>query len=121
MDDVSMRLSFEGGDAGGVSGPRTGTGPGEHTGMCLLGIAAGVPREDVFNVKCGGGVEDRPGMGGALATIVAMLTRISCSGRHATYSKWYASPRTQTGNWTESVLADSNMSNADGLSRSKQV
>lgn len=72
MDDVSMRLSLDGGEAGGVSRPRAGTGPGEHTGMCLFGIAAGVPRDDVFSVRCGGGVDERPGMGGARATTAAI-------------------------------------------------
>ena len=75
MVDVSMMLSLEGGDDGGVSGVRAGTGPGEHTGMCLFGMAAGVPREDVFSVRCGGGVEDRAGMGGARATIAAMVVK----------------------------------------------
>jgi hypothetical protein len=44
MDDVSMRLSCRGGEAGGVAG----SPPGEHTGMCLLGIAVGVPRVEVL-------------------------------------------------------------------------
>lgn len=73
-DDVSIRQSLEGGDAGGVSRPRIGTGPGEQTGMCLFGTAAGVPLEEVFRVRCGGGVDDRAGKGGALATMVAMMT-----------------------------------------------
>lgn len=72
MDDVSITLSFEGGDEGGVSRPRVGTGPGEHTGRCLLGMAAGVPREEVLSVRCGGGVEVRLGMAGGLATTAAM-------------------------------------------------
>jgi hypothetical protein len=72
IDDVSMRLSLDGGDAGGVSRPRAGTGPGEHIGKCLFGIAAGVPRVEVFSVRCGGGVLEPPGMGGARATIVAI-------------------------------------------------
>ena len=76
IDDVSIRQSLEGGDAGGVSRPRAGTGPGEQTGMCLLGTAAGVPREDVFNVRWGGGVEERSGIGGALATAAAMTTDV---------------------------------------------
>ena len=40
--------------------------------MCLFGTAAGVPREEVLSVKCGGGVDERPGMAGALATAAAM-------------------------------------------------
>ena len=81
IDDVSMTLSFDGGEDGGVSRPRTGTGPGEHTGMCLLGTAAGVPREYVFSVRCGGGVEERLGMGGGRATTAAMVAGINYSGR----------------------------------------
>jgi hypothetical protein len=42
-------------------------------GMCLLGTAAGVPRDEVLSVRCGGGVVDRPGKGGARATMVAMI------------------------------------------------
>jgi hypothetical protein len=70
IDDCSMRLSWRGGDAGGVAG----SPPGEHTGMCLFGIAAGVPRDEVFNDRCGGGVGERPGIEGYLATAAAMLT-----------------------------------------------
>lgn len=69
MDDASMRLSCRGGEAGGVAG----SPPGEHTGMCLLGMAAGVPRDEVFSDRCGGGVDERPGIGGNLATAAAML------------------------------------------------
>jgi hypothetical protein len=70
IDDVSTRLSFRGGEAGGVAG----SPPGEHTGMCLLGIAVGVPRDDVLSDRCGGGVGEREGMGNALlATAAAML------------------------------------------------
>jgi hypothetical protein len=69
IDDVSMRLSCRGGDAGGV----TGNPPGEHTGRCLLGTATGVPRDDVLSDRCCGGVEDREGMGIALATAAAMV------------------------------------------------
>jgi hypothetical protein len=70
MDDCSMRLSCRGGDAGGVAG----SPPGEHSGMCLLGIAVGVPREEVLSDRCGGGVEERPSIEGYLATAAAMLT-----------------------------------------------
>jgi hypothetical protein len=69
IDDVSTRLSCRGGDAGGVAGRP----PGEQNGMCLLGIAAGVPRVDVLSDRCGGGVGDRVGTGSALATAAAML------------------------------------------------
>lgn len=70
MDDVSMRLSCRGGEAGGV----TGSPPGEHVGMCLLGMAVGVPRDDVLSERCGGGVVEREGMGNALlATAAAMV------------------------------------------------
>lgn len=41
-------------------------------GRCLLGMAAGVPNDDVLSERWGGGVDDRPGMGGALATAAAM-------------------------------------------------
>jgi len=73
MEDVSLTLSLLGGDAGGVSGPRKGTGPGEHTGICLFGTAMGVPRVDVLRVRCGGGVVERPGMASVLATTAAMV------------------------------------------------
>jgi hypothetical protein len=69
MEDVSMRLSCRGGEAGGV----TGSPPGEHIGMCLLGMAAGVPRVDVLSDRCCGGVDDRVGIDIALATAAAML------------------------------------------------
>jgi hypothetical protein len=58
IEDCSIRLSRRRGVAGGVAG----SPPGEHTGMCLFGIAAGVPRDEVFSDRCGGGVEERPGM-----------------------------------------------------------
>jgi hypothetical protein len=45
-----MRLSF-GGLEGGVSRPLNGAGPGEQTGMCLFGMAAGVPRVDVLSIR----------------------------------------------------------------------
>jgi hypothetical protein len=80
MDDVSIILSFEGGDEGGVSRPRAGAGPGEHTGMCLFGMAAGVPREEVFNVRCGGGVEARLGIAGGRATTAAMVVGVVSQG-----------------------------------------
>lgn len=42
--------------------------------MCLLGMAAGVPRVEVLSDKCGGGVDERCGMGiAALATAAVML------------------------------------------------
>jgi hypothetical protein len=69
IEDVSMRLSCRGGEAGGVAG----SPPGEHTGMCLLGTATGVPRDDVLSDRCCGGVDDREGMGIALATAAAMV------------------------------------------------
>lgn len=69
MDDVSIRLSCRGGEAGGV----TGMPPGEHIGICLLGIAAGVPRDDVLMDMCGGGVAERAGMSGGRATAAAMV------------------------------------------------
>ena len=77
-DEVSMILSLVGGDAGGVTSPRSGTGPGEQTGMCLFGTATGVPRVEVFSVRCGGGVEERAGMDGALATTAAMAGGGGC-------------------------------------------
>lgn len=61
-----------GGEEGGVERPADGALPGEHTGMCLLGIAAGVPRSEVLRVRCGGGVVGRLGIGGACSTMVAM-------------------------------------------------
>jgi len=53
--------------------PVVGLGPGEQIGMCLLGIAAGVPLEDVLRVRCGGGVDVRLDIVGTLATIVAII------------------------------------------------
>ena len=53
--------------------PVTGLGPGEQTGMCLLGMAAGVPLDDVLRVRCGGGVDVRLVIVGTLATIVAII------------------------------------------------
>lgn len=41
--------------------------------MCLLGMAIGVPRDEVLSDSCGGGVGERPGMSGGLATAAAML------------------------------------------------
>lgn len=70
IEDVSITASSRGGDAGGV----TGIPPGEHTGICLLGIAVGVPRVEVFSDRCVGGVEVPPGICGALATAAAMVT-----------------------------------------------
>ena len=69
----SITPCFCGGEAGGVLRPVTGLGPGEQTGMCLLGMAVGVPLEDVFRVRCGGGVDVRLVIAGALATIVAII------------------------------------------------
>jgi len=65
-----MSTSSRGGEAGGVAGMP----PGEHTGRCLLGIAVGVPRDEVLSDMCVGGVEVPPSMGGALATAAAMLS-----------------------------------------------
>jgi hypothetical protein len=69
IEAVSTKPTSLGGDAGGV----TGLGPGEHTGRCLFGIAAGVPRDEVLSEMCVGGVEVRAGIAGALATAAAML------------------------------------------------
>lgn len=74
VEEVSMTAFFWGGDAGGVSSP-VGCGPGEHSGMCLFGMAAGVPREDVLRVRCGGGVAVRVGIAGGLTMAVAILQR----------------------------------------------
>ena len=60
IEEVSMRLSWRGGDAGGVAG----SAPGGQTGMCLLGMGAGMPRDDVFRDRCGGGVEEGRGIEG---------------------------------------------------------
>ena len=69
-----LRTAFAvGGEDGGVTRPCEGLGPGEHTGRCLFGIAAGVPRVEVFRVRCGGGVFGRSGNAGTLATTVAIL------------------------------------------------
>lgn len=78
-----MRLSCRGGDAGGVAGRP----PGEHTGMCLLGMAAGVPRDEVLSDRCDEGVDERA-IGNGLATAAAMLasqTFDECSRRYATW------------------------------------
>jgi hypothetical protein len=76
IEDVSIRLSCRGGDAGGVAGRP----PGEHTGMCLFGMAVGVPRDDVLSDRCGGGVDER-GICGVLATAAAMLA-FEGTGQH---------------------------------------
>ena len=76
MDVVSITLSLVGGDAGGVTSPRSGTGPGGHTGRCLFGMGCGAPRA-VLSVKCGGGVGERAGIGGALATTAAMVSTVA--------------------------------------------
>ena len=67
-----MTLSLDGGDAGGVSRPQVGTGPGEHTGRCLFGMGVGVPRDRALSARCGGGVDERLGKGGARATAAAI-------------------------------------------------
>ena len=72
--EEGLRLACtEGGEEGGVSRPCPGRGPGEQIGRCLLGIAAGVPLEDVLSVRCGGGVVGRSGIGGGRATTVAII------------------------------------------------
>jgi hypothetical protein len=52
-----------------------GRPPGEHIGMCLLGMAVGVPRDVVLSDRCGGGVDEREGIGSAdlVATAAAMV------------------------------------------------
>lgn len=68
---ASINPSSRGGESGGVTG--RAPEPGGHTGMCLLGIAAGVPRDEVLSDRCVGGVEVRAGIDGALATAAAIL------------------------------------------------
>jgi hypothetical protein len=75
IDEVSTRLSCRGGEAGGVSG----SPPGEHVGMCLLGMAAGVPRDDVLSERCGGGVGDREDIGSALVATAAAMVIVGMS------------------------------------------
>lgn len=72
MEVVRGAVSFTGGDDGGVSSRLGESEPGGHTGMCLFGTAAGVPREEVFKVRCGGGVEERVGIASVRATTAAM-------------------------------------------------
>lgn len=87
VEDGLMVVWAEGGELGGVSRPWTGRGPGELYGMCLFGMAAGVPLAEVLRVMWGGGVVVRDGSGGARATMVAILsdergrlyTRLTCS------------------------------------------
>ena len=74
-EDGSIMPYFCGGEAGGVLRPVAGLAPGEQTGMCLLGMAAGVPRADVLRVRCGGGVDVRLVIAGTLATIVAIYPK----------------------------------------------
>jgi len=71
MEEVSIRLSCRGGDAGGVAG--NASPPGAHTGRCLLGIAMGVPREVLLSGSCSCGVGPRVSRSGALATAAAIL------------------------------------------------
>jgi hypothetical protein len=102
MDDVSIRLSCRGGEAGGV----TGRSPGEQTGICLLGMAAGVPRDDVLRDRCAVVVEEQLGMGKALATAAAMLAR--CDGDDAVEGTRRGASTERgkrwTGKWSGSVL-----------------
>ena len=101
MDDVSIRLSCRGGEAGGV----TGRSPGEQTGMCLLGMAAGVPRDDVLRDRCVV-VEEQLGMGRALATAAAMLARCDVDGAVEGTRRGARSQRGKRwiGRWCGSVL-----------------
>lgn len=63
------------GDMGGDSA--LGRGPGLQNGICLFGIAAGVPRCDVFMLRCGGGVAVRSMVTGAAHTTVALIVHIT--------------------------------------------
>jgi len=116
IDEVSMRLSCRGGEAGGVAG----SPPGEHTGMCLLGTAAGVPRDEVLSDRCGGGVDVRCGMGiDALATAAVMLAvganddQVQLKARHES---------TSTACQPSKVLHDSNrLDNLGSLFQIKRV
>lgn len=58
MEEVSMMLSWRGGEAGGVAGKP----PWGQSGMCLLGMGAGVPRDEVLRARCGGGVGEGRGI-----------------------------------------------------------
>jgi hypothetical protein len=105
IDDCSMRLSCRGGDAGGVAG----SPPGEQSGMCLLGIAVGVPREEVFSDRCGGGVEERPSIEGYLATAAAILTSPRPGGlrwgrRCATWEEDLRRARDQLGRFSATTI-----------------
>jgi hypothetical protein len=86
IEEVSMRLSCRGGEAGGVSG----SPPGEQVGICLLGMATGVPRVDVLSDRSCGGVEEREGIGNALLATAAAMVMAGmgddgrCSWRHTT-------------------------------------
>lgn len=76
IEDVSIKPSSRGGEAGGVAGMP----PGEHTGRCLLGIAVGGLRGDELRDRCADEVELWLSIGGALATAAAMLAIESVEG-----------------------------------------
>ena len=74
MRDMVSSSWVEGGDMGGESA--LGRGPGLQKGMCLFGIAAGVPRCEVLMLRCGGGVAVRSMLTGAAHTTVALMAHI---------------------------------------------
>lgn len=75
----------DGGEAGGVSSWRgVGRGPGEQCGMCLFGMAEGVPLWEVLMLRWPGGGVFRPGSGAGRARMVAI------SRENATGAAWGA-------------------------------
>lgn len=80
-DVVSRSCVDVGGEVGGVSNCcGAGRGPGEQCGICLLGIAEGVPRWDVLMFKWPGGGVLRPGSGAGRARMVAMRAMQRATG-----------------------------------------
>jgi hypothetical protein len=61
---------------GDVGESALGRGPGLQNGMCLFGIAAGVPRCEVLMLRCGGGVAVRSMLTGAAHNTVALMAHI---------------------------------------------
>jgi hypothetical protein len=83
--------------------------------MCLLGIAEGVPREDVFSDRCGGGVEERPSIEGYLATAAAMLTSPRLEGQEVVEGAQRGKKTWEGEGSIGQVLCNSNrLANGDG-------
>lgn len=77
---VSTSWVADGGEAGGVSSWRgVGRGPGEQCGICLFGMAEGVPLWEVLMLRWPGGGVLRPGSGAGRARMAA-ISRENATG-----------------------------------------